>query len=277
MRRLSLPLVILGCIALAALLAWIAVSRASAAARRPAARAPGHGRTQPLARFADRRVRKRRREPGARGSRKASRCPGEPREQGARDGRGARRNALHRVAQPCALVGHRPRQSRQPPPIVVTFRNVDAIAVAGTVKITAAKLRAEQLHVSGAGGTSLRIDDLDARDLKVSGAGALRADLAGRAAEATITISGAGEFRGAQARHAERDVTVAGAGKVTVNAREDAEGDDLRRGSRRLPGRPQGHGAGERRGTRAPARRRGRWRASAASAASVNGDRARRP
>jgi hypothetical protein len=104
------------------------------------------------------------------------------------------------------------------PHIVITFRSVSNIAVAGTVKVTASKLRAESLHVSGAGGTSLRIDDLDTRDLKLSGAGALRAEVAGRAADATITISGAGEFRGAKLVTQNASVTVAGAGKVTVNA-----------------------------------------------------------
>ena len=52
----------------------------------------------------------------------------------------------------------------------------------------------------------------------MSGAGALRAEVAGRAADATVSISGAGEFKGGKLVIQNAQVTVAGAGKVTVNA-----------------------------------------------------------
>ena len=46
----------------------------------------------------------------------------------------------------------------------------------------------------------------------------MRAEVAGRATDATVSISGAGEFRGARLLTQHASVTVAGAGKVTVNA-----------------------------------------------------------
>ena len=218
MRRLTLPLVILGCIALAALLTWIAVSSSFGRRPPPAARAPVSVVTQPLAPFRKIDVSGSADVSLVQGDSENVALPAVPREQGVvtaevRDGTLyiESRNHAHWWD---LVAGGRDNQ----PSIVIAFRNVDAIAVAGTVKITATKLRTEDLHVSGAGGTSLRIDDLDARDLKVSGAGALRADVAGRAANATITISGAGEFRGAKLVTQNASVTVAGAGKVIVNA-----------------------------------------------------------
>jgi hypothetical protein len=222
MRRLSLPLVILGCIALAALLTWIAVSSSFGRRAPPpdsrGPRAPVTIVTQPLAPFHKLDVSGSADVTLVQGDSESVALPGGARDDGTltaevRDGT-------------LFIESHNPARwwdlvfggSDGEAPIVVTFRRLDDIAVAGTVKITAAKLRADTLRVAGAGGTSLRIDDLDARDLKVSGAGALRADLAGKAADAAITISGAGEFRGAKLVTQNASVTVAGAGKVTVNA-----------------------------------------------------------
>ena len=51
--------------------------------------------------------------------------------------------------------------SSRTPQVVVTFEDFDAIEAAGTVKLSAASLKADNLKVDGAGGTSVRIDDLD--------------------------------------------------------------------------------------------------------------------
>jgi hypothetical protein len=222
MRRLTLPLVILGCIALAAFLTWIAVSssfgRRAPASDPRAPRPPVTTVTQALPSFHKLDVSGSADVTLVQGDRESVALPSGAREDGmvtaeVRDG------TLYIESRNQArwwdlVFGGNDGEA----PIVVTFRQLDDIAVAGTVKITAAKLRAETLRVAGAGGTSLRIDDLDARDLKVSGAGALRADVAGKAADATITISGAGEFRGGKLVTQNAAVTVAGAGKVTVNA-----------------------------------------------------------
>jgi hypothetical protein len=219
MRRLSLPLVILGCIALAALLTWIAVSSSFGGRRPPpAARGPVATATQQLGPFTKVDVSGSADVSLVQGDSESVVLPSGPREQVAvtaavRDGT-LFIESFNRARWWDMLFAGR----ESGPPIVINFRNIDNIAVAGTVKVTAVKLRAESLRIAGAGGTSLRIDELDARDLKVSGAGALRADVAGRAADATITISGAGEFRGAKLVTQNASVTVAGAGKVTVNA-----------------------------------------------------------
>jgi Putative auto-transporter adhesin, head GIN domain len=218
MRRLSLPLVIVGCIALAALLTWIAVSSSFGRRASPAIRAPVATETHQLGPFTKIDVSGSADVSLVQGDAESIALPSGPRDQGivraeVRDGTLFVESFNH-ARWWDTLFGGRESQ----PTIVIAFKNVDDIAVAGTVKVSAAKLRAESLRIAGAGGTSLRIDDLDARDLKVSGAGALRADLAGRAADAAITISGAGEFRGAKLVTQNASVTVAGAGKVTVNA-----------------------------------------------------------
>jgi hypothetical protein len=218
MRRLSLPLVILGCFALAALLAGIAVSSSFGRRPPPAARAPVATTTQPVAAFHRIDVSGTADVSLVQGEAESVALPSAPRHEApvtaeVRDGTLYVESHNHERWWD-TLFGNRESQ----PPIVITLRNVDDIAVAGTVRVTAAKLRADALHVSGAGGTSLRIDDLDARELKVSGAGALRAELAGRAADATVSISGAGEFKGGKLVTQNAQVIVAGAGKVTVNA-----------------------------------------------------------
>jgi Putative auto-transporter adhesin, head GIN domain len=106
----------------------------------------------------------------------------------------------------------------RPPQIVVTFRELESIASAGTVRITAGDVRVPALRIASAGGVSLRFDNLEARELKMSGAGAIRADMAGRVDEQTLSISGAGEYRGANLKSTHATVTVAGAGRVVVNA-----------------------------------------------------------
>lgn len=102
--------------------------------------------------------------------------------------------------------------------VTVTVRNLEAIATAGTVKLTASGLRAPSLRISGAGGTSIRIDGLTADALTVSGAGALRASLSGTVTEQTVTISGAGEYQAGNLVSRDATVTVAGAGQVVVHA-----------------------------------------------------------
>lgn len=98
----------------------------------------------------------------------------------------------------------------------VAFRNLDAIAAAGAVKIRAESLKAEALKVSASGATSLRIDDLDAKELSVSGSGAIKVELAGRAVEQRVSISGAGDYRAADLASVDARVAVSGAGRVVV-------------------------------------------------------------
>jgi len=102
------------------------------------------------------------------------------------------------------------------PRIVVHFRDLESISAAGNIKLAAGAIRVPALKVSGAGGTSLRIDDLTAETLRLSGAGALKAELGGRVKDQHVAISGAGDYRGERLASEEASVSVSGAGRVVV-------------------------------------------------------------
>lgn len=104
--------------------------------------------------------------------------------------------------------------------VTVTFRELDAIGATGAVKIRAEALKADRLKVSTSGATSLRIDDLDAKELSVTGSGAMRVELAGRATEQRISISGAGDYRAAELASDDARVSVSGAGRVVVQVQK---------------------------------------------------------
>ena len=243
MRRFTLPLVILGCIALAALLTWVAVSGSFGRrqAPPPATTAPAERTiSQPLPPFRKIEVSGSADITLVQGDAESVALPAEPRAKGTlratvRDGTLYVESTDHTRWWDLVFDGGREQRT----PIVIALRNVDAIVAAGTVKVTAAALKAEDLRISGAGGTSLRIDDLTVKDLKVVGAGALRADLAGRANDAIVTISGAGEFRGAKFVTQNATVTVAGAGKVIVNAEKTLKATISGAGSVEYIGNPE--------------------------------------
>jgi hypothetical protein len=123
--------------------------------------------------------------------------------------------------------------------IVVTFRDLSAIDAAGTVRLTAGALKTDELRIAGAGGTAIRIDALTARSLQLAGAGALRADLAGQVTDQTVTITGAGEYRGAKLVSQNATVTVAGAGQVVINAEQALRADISGAGSVDYLGNPK--------------------------------------
>jgi hypothetical protein len=102
------------------------------------------------------------------------------------------------------------------PKVTVRFKKLEAISLAGTVRMTAAKLDADTLRIAAAGGSTVRIDDLNARALKLSGAGALKATLAGKVVDQDISISGAGEVHAEQLASENAKVSVSGAGSIVL-------------------------------------------------------------
>jgi len=102
------------------------------------------------------------------------------------------------------------------PKVTVKFRTLEAIALAGTVKLTAARLEADTLRIAASGGSSLRIDDLQAHALKLSGSGALKATLGGKVVDQEISISGAGEVHAEQLASDNAKVSVSGAGSIVL-------------------------------------------------------------
>ena len=104
------------------------------------------------------------------------------------------------------------------PRITVTFRDLDALQVAGAVKIRADGLKADRLAITATGAASLKLAGLDVGELSVEGAGAIKAELAGRAVVQKVAISGAGSYRAADLASDRAAIAVSGAGRVVVHA-----------------------------------------------------------
>lgn len=104
--------------------------------------------------------------------------------------------------------------------VVVRSPSVQAISLAGSVRLTSPSLVVPSLKIDAAGATSLDIDALKVDSLRLTGSGAVKAELAGQATEQTISLSGAGSFQAPDLVSESARVSVSGAGKVVVNARK---------------------------------------------------------
>ena len=222
MRRITLPLVILASVVIAALLAWLALSMASFGDRRPRAESPAQRAqslaTQTLPPFKRLDVSGTAEIMLVQGTAESVAIPSPARHQD-RIEAVVRGDTLYVEAGDSSrwwnlFLGGGARNAQ----IVVTFKDLESIAAAGTVKLVATEIKVPDLRIAGAGGTSVRIDNLQTGQLRLSGAGALKAELAGRVTEQTVTISGAGEYRGAKLVSQNATVTVAGAGQVVIHA-----------------------------------------------------------
>lgn len=102
--------------------------------------------------------------------------------------------------------------------VVVTFRTLERVRGSGAVTLKADGIKADSLGIALTGASSVAIGRLDAKSLAVSGSGAMKAEIAGRAAEQTVEISGAGAYRAGDFVTDATTVSVSGAGKAIVNA-----------------------------------------------------------
>jgi hypothetical protein len=175
------------------------------------------------------------------------------------------------------------------PRVTVTFKTLDAIALAGAVKLTAARLDAQEMRITASGGSSVRVDNLQARVLRLSGAGALKATLAGRVVDQNISISGAGEVRADRLVSDNASVSVSGAGSIVINAEKTLNASISGAGSVEYYGNPEvkqrvsGVGRVKRRETvridgirvAAPATPAPQWSGAAGSASALNNSGAR--
>ena len=110
--------------------------------------------------------------------------------------------------------------SARPLAITVHFRSLDTVSVAGAVKVTAASLKAPALTVRATGAASVHVDALEATDFRFHGSGAVKGEIAGRATQQEVSISGAGDYRAARLVSERADVRVSGAGRVVVTPRK---------------------------------------------------------
>lgn len=99
----------------------------------------------------------------------------------------------------------------------ITFRRLEKVDVSGAVKLRADGWKAEKLAFTVSGEGTLRIEGLDVKELAIAVSGTVKAEIAGRAAEQRIAISGAGNYRAPELTSDSAKVAVSGAGKVLVN------------------------------------------------------------
>lgn len=222
MRRFTLPVVILASVALAALLAWLALSTASFGDRRPRADKSANRAesvvTQTLPPFKRLDVSGTAEITLVQGTAESVAIAQPARRKDHIDAE-VRGDTLYIEAEDGSrwwdlVFGGGGRTAQ----IVLTFKDLESIAAAGTVKLTATEIKVPELRIAGAGGTSVRIDNLQSGQLRLSGAGALKAELAGRVTDQHVSIAGAGEYRGAKLVSQNATVSVAGAGQVVINA-----------------------------------------------------------
>jgi hypothetical protein len=112
------------------------------------------------------------------------------------------------------LFGRGPRTPR----ITVTFRELDTLRATGAVKVRTDRLQAGRMTVAVTGAAALKLTGLAVDELAFAGSGAVKAEVAGHATTQKVTISGAGDYRGAGLASEHATVTVSGAGRVVVNA-----------------------------------------------------------
>jgi hypothetical protein len=117
---------------------------------------------------------------------------------------------------------------RKSPPaarLTITFRTLDAMHLHGAVRVQAGKLDVPALRITATGGSKLDIDDLRAKAFMLRGSGALDAHVGGDVQTQTVAISGAGAYNAERLRTQDATVQVSGVGNVVVNVEQalDAE------------------------------------------------------
>lgn len=100
--------------------------------------------------------------------------------------------------------------------VTITYSELDALALSGSVKLTASGLDTPELRLDASGGSTVRIDDIKTQLLRVNGDGALKAELSGHATEQRVSISGAGDYNAEHLESDQASVDVSGVGNVVL-------------------------------------------------------------
>ena len=108
--------------------------------------------------------------------------------------------------------------SARSPRITVDVTRLERIDAAGAVRLSADRLKADELRVDLAGACTLRVDDLQATRLRLDGSGAVKAELGGKVGTQYVDLSGAGSYQAAELASDVTVLRVSGAGKAVVNA-----------------------------------------------------------
>jgi hypothetical protein len=108
--------------------------------------------------------------------------------------------------------------STRTPRITIDLIRLDRVEIAGSVRLSAAAIKTDDLRIEVAGACTLDLPDLRATRLRLEGAGAVNASIAGKVATQDIELSGAGTYDAGELVSDDARVEVNGAGKALVNA-----------------------------------------------------------
>jgi hypothetical protein len=135
------------------------------------------------------------------------------------------------------LAGGSPR----PPTITVHFRALEALDLAGAVKVAAASIETDRLAIDASGAAAVKVDALRAQSLRFAGSGAVKGEFAGSLADQSITIAGAGDYRAAGLASQTAKIAVSGAGRAVVSVAKSLDAEISGAGSIEYIGDPVVH------------------------------------
>jgi hypothetical protein len=217
MRRSALPIVIIACVIVAAVLAWMVVQRFFPQADATDPSVPAVSETRTPGEFA---------KVDLSGHLDVVLVQGATHEVVVEATPGQQGRIRTRVSGETLRVsversGWRPFRGRERVPrITITSPTFESVNASGTMRVHAKALEVPSFRFAAAGATSVKIEKLETDSLRFAGAGAVKADLAGRASELSVSLSGAGDVRAAELASDEAKVSVSGAGHVVVHAND---------------------------------------------------------
>ena len=135
------------------------------------------------------------------------------------------------------LAGGSPR----PPKVTVHFRTLEALDLAGAVKVAAASIEADRLAIEASGAATVKVDALRAQSLRFAGSGAVKGEFAGSLADQSIAIAGAGDYRAAGLASQTAKIAVSGAGRAVVSVAKSLDAEISGAGSIEYIGDPVVH------------------------------------
>lgn len=238
MRRALLPLLIVGAILLAGVLAWNLVSRPGGPA---ADRGEAVIRTQELAPFSRIEIDGSGEVTLQQGAHEALAYADQgdagPRVRARVDGETLSITVSDRRRWWDNLFGG--RRAAGAPRITITFNKLEALALAGAIDLRAGRIETPQLRIAAAGGSSVHIEDLQAGSLRVAGSGALNARLGGAVTDAAFSISGAGQVSAEKLKATNASVSVSGVGNVVLTVEKSLRASISGAGSIEYYGNPE--------------------------------------
>ena len=217
MRRSALPIVVVACVVVAAVLAWMVTQRLFPKADVFEVGGPAVSETRTPGDFT---------KVDASGHMEIELVQGDRHEVVVEASPGQQEHIRTKVSGETLRVriereGWRPfRGGARTPKVTITSPMFESVSVSGTMRVRSASLDVPSLRFAASGATSVKLEKLTTESLRFAGSGAVKADISGQARELTVALSGAGDVRAAELATEDGKVSVSGAGHVVVNAKK---------------------------------------------------------